>query len=60
MPHINQYNKTMAMSLDNIYFKWFWESLRDDQKKDFRDMSINEQKNWYISYLESHYSVKKN
>jgi hypothetical protein len=50
----------MAMSLDNIYYKWFWESLRDDQKKDFRDMSINEQKNWYISYLESHYSVKKN
>ena len=49
----------MSMTQDNIFFKWFWESLREDQKKDYRDMSINQQKDWYISYLESHYSVKK-
>ena len=50
---------TMALTLDNIYFKWFWKSLREDQQKDYREMSINQQKDWYISYLESHYSVKK-
>ena len=49
----------MSMTQDNIYFKWFWESLREDQKKDYRDMSINQQKDWYISYLESKYSAKK-
>ncbi len=43
---------------NTIYFKWFMESLRDDQKKDYRDMSINQQKDWYISYLENHYSSK--
>ena len=43
---------------NNIQFKFFTESLRDDQKKDYRDMSINQQKDWYISYLESCYSPK--
>lgn len=44
---------------DNIYFKWFMNSLREDQKKDYREMSINQQKDWYINYLEDHYKVKK-
>jgi hypothetical protein len=43
---------------NSICFKWFWESLRDDQKKDYSEMSINQQKDWYISYLESHYNVQ--
>lgn len=43
---------------NTIYFKWFMESLRDDQKKDYRDMSINQQKDWYISYLESKFGKK--
>ncbi len=43
---------------NNIYFKWFMESLREDQKKDYQQYSLNEQKNWYIGYLEDHYSVK--
>lgn len=42
---------------DTIYFKCFMDSLRDDQKHDYRQMSINQQKDWYISYLESHYTV---
>lgn len=43
----------------SIYFKWFQESLTDEQKKEYREMSINQQKDWYISYLENHYSSKK-
>lgn len=43
---------------DNIYFKWFMQSLRPDQKKDYREMSINQQKDWYITYLEDHCSAK--
>ena len=46
------------MSRDTIYFKWFMESLRPDQKADYRQMSINQQKDWYISYLESCYGAK--
>ena len=45
------------MSRNTIYFKYFMDSLRDDQKKDYRAMSINQQKDWYINYLESHYKV---
>ena len=44
---------------NTIYFKWFMESLREDQKKDYHEMSINQQKDWYISYLEDHYESKK-
>jgi len=44
---------------DNIYFKWFMESLREDQKKDYNSYSTNEQNIWYISYLEDHYSERK-
>lgn len=47
---------------NTIYFQWFFESLRDDQKTSYREMSINQQKDWYISFLESHFSpqTKKN
>ena len=34
------------------------DSLSEDQKKDYRNMSINQQKDWYINYLEDHYRVK--
>jgi hypothetical protein len=44
---------------NTIYYKWFIEGLNEQQQKEFRDMSINEQKDWYISYLENHYSVIK-
>lgn len=44
---------------NTIYYKWFIESLRDDQLKDYREMSINQQKDWYISYLESCFGSKK-
>lgn len=42
-----------------IYFKWFMDSLTDSQKSDYREMSINQQKDWYIEYLERHYDAKK-
>ena len=48
----------MGLTQDNIYFKWFWQSLREDQKNDYNEMSINQQKDWYISYLEDHYQPK--
>lgn len=44
---------------DNIYFRWFWKSLSESQKKDYQEMSLNQQKDWYISYLEDHYEPKK-
>ena len=44
---------------NTIYYKWFVESLTEQQQKEFRDMSINQQKDWYISYLERHYSTEK-
>jgi hypothetical protein len=44
---------------NTIYYEWFIESLTEEQKKEYNDMSINEQKNWYISYLENSYSPKK-
>ena len=43
----------------NPYYRWFIKSLREDQKKDYDQMSINQQKDWYISYLEDHYQPKK-
>lgn len=42
---------------DNIYHKWFMDSLSDSQKKEYGQMSINQQKDWYIGYLESHYKA---
>lgn len=44
---------------NSIYFRWFMESLRPDQVKDYNSYSINEQKNWYISYLEERYGGKE-
>ena len=44
---------------NTIQFKYFMKSLTDTQKTEYREMSINQQKDWYISYLEKHYSVKK-
>jgi hypothetical protein len=31
------------------------ESLTDEQKKEYSSYSINQQKDWYIAYLERHY-----
>lgn len=45
---------------DTIYFRWFLESLSQEDKKQYRDMSINQQKDWYINYLEKHYQAKNN
>jgi len=45
---------------NTIYYKWFIDSLREDQKNDYNQMSINQQKDWYISYLEAHYGNKIN
>ena len=44
---------------NTIQFKWFMKSLSEEDKKQYRDMSINQQKDWYISYLEKHYQLKK-
>lgn len=43
----------------NLYHKWFLNSLTESQKKEYREMSINQQKDWYISYLENHYQPQK-
>lgn len=40
---------------DNYYFRSFIKSLSEDQKADYRERSINQQKDWYISYLENHF-----
>lgn len=47
------------MNRDSIYYKWFLDDLREDQLKDFNQRSINQQKDWYIRYLEKHYHIKK-
>lgn len=41
------------------YYRWFIASLTEQQLKDYREYSIDQQKDWYISYLERHYEVKK-
>ena len=46
------------MGYNSIYFNWFWNSLRKDQKKEFHEMSINQQKDWYINYLQDNYIPK--
>jgi hypothetical protein len=46
------------MLRNTVYYKWFLDSLTYDQYKEYRQMSINQQKDWYITYLESHYSVE--
>jgi hypothetical protein len=45
---------------NTIYFKWFMESLSDEQKKEYNSYSINQQKDWYIAYLERHFLPSKN
>lgn len=52
------YNDYLTMR-DNFYFRSFMRSLSKDQQKEYRDMSINQQKDWYISFLENHYQVKE-
>lgn len=37
----------------SIYFKYFMDSLSDSQRREYREMSINQQKDWYIGYLEA-------
>lgn len=50
----------MAMNDNSYAYRAFWKSLREDQKKDFRDQSINMQKDWYINYLEKHFKPDVN
>ena len=40
---------------NTIYYKWFTERMSESDKKQYRQMSINQQKDWYIMYLEDHY-----
>ena len=35
-----------------VYFKWFMDSLTEVQQLEYRQSSINMQKDWYISWLE--------
>jgi hypothetical protein len=35
-------------------------SLSDEQKKEYDSYSINQQKDWYIAYLERHFLPTKN
>jgi hypothetical protein len=44
---------------NTVYFKWFLESLREDQKKEYSDMSMNQQKDWYISFLEKFFDARE-
>lgn len=34
-------------------FKNFMASLTEQQNQEYRDMSINQQKDWYITWLEN-------
>lgn len=45
-------NQTLA-------FKSFWKSLRDDQKKDYRELSMYAQQKWYIRFLEDNFNWNK-
>ena len=44
---------------NTIYYKWFIERMDEQKRKEYRDMSINGQKDAYIAYLENHYTVSK-
>jgi hypothetical protein len=46
------------MKTDTICFKNFWNGLREDQKKNYRDASFNNQREEYINYLEDNYKQK--
>lgn len=41
---------------NSIIFKWFLSNLTDQQRADYREASINQQKDWYIYYLEQHFT----
>lgn len=46
---------------NTIYFKWFIKSLKEKGGSfidDYNQMSVNQQKDWYISYLENHFELK--
>lgn len=43
------------MTRDTYYFRRFQDSLTEAQKAEYREFSINMQKDWYISYLETKY-----
>jgi hypothetical protein len=38
---------------NNIYFRTFYNNLSESDKKEYNQMSLNQQKDWYISYLEN-------
>lgn len=40
---------------NTVYYTWFIKSLTKEQKEDYQQRSINQQKDWYISYLEAHF-----
>jgi len=37
----------------------FIKSLSAEQKADYRERSLNQQKDWYISFLEKHFNIQK-
>ena len=43
---------------NTIYFKWFMDSLSESDKEQYNQMSINQQKDWYIMYLENHFGER--
>lgn len=45
---------------DSIYFRWFMKDLkRDHLINDYREMSINQQKDWYINWLEKYFDSRE-
>lgn len=44
---------------NTIYFKYFTESLSEKQKEEYREMSINQQKDLYIAFLETFFDSRE-
>lgn len=42
---------------DTVLWKQFHFLLSEDDKKQYRAMSINQQKDWYISWLERQHTI---
>jgi|LakMenEpi03Aug12_release.lakeMendotaPanAssembly.Ray.scaffolds.fasta_scaffold3088570_2 hypothetical protein len=42
-----------------VYFKNFMESLSEKQKNEYREMSISQQKDWYIAFLETFFDSRE-
>ena len=38
---------------NSIYFKWFVQAMNTEKAKEYSEMSINQQKDMYIKYLEA-------